>query len=192
MTETRYEGCEPSGSLAQDLLTEVFVVSAAQHATSAESDLYFIQVAGGGPVKIGISSDVRKRLDGLRTSCPYPLELRRTVRRMGLLERPLHAQLAAARLRGEWFEPTPDVLAVVDGPLATEGLLSQAPSLLGVSWYDAQRFDYDRFVQANWEFASASSLWSGCQLHVHWAIARHGTIGRAYEAALAEDARCAA
>lgn len=74
--------------------------------------VYFIRDRRG-PVKIGRTSsgNASARLEQLQTGNPYPLELLATTRKHA--EGELHARFAATRLLGEWFEPTPDLLALI-------------------------------------------------------------------------------
>lgn len=58
--------------------------------------------------KIGIAANPRRRLNAIKTSNPYEVELIRAVKvpdAIGL-ERQLHRQFAECRVRGEWFELT--------------------------------------------------------------------------------------
>jgi len=70
----------------------------------AEQDhrVYFIE-CNFELVKIGWSSDPHARLEGLRTSNPYPLELLALVDAGRDLEQALHVELADYRVTGEWF-----------------------------------------------------------------------------------------
>lgn len=80
--------------------------------------LYIIQCGENGPLKIGISANVEKRLRGLQSANPYPLRLVHSVRvgveRAALLEQEFHRWFAPYRLTGEWFLPSEPVLRFVD------------------------------------------------------------------------------
>jgi hypothetical protein len=76
--------------------------------------LYFIQCGEAGPIKIGASSRPLNRLRDLQVANPAPLKLLAHIHTAPSEERRLHAELNAHRVRGEWFEPHPEVLAVVD------------------------------------------------------------------------------
>jgi hypothetical protein len=67
--------------------------------------VYFIQAEDGGPIKIGVATDVDKRLAGLQTSHHRTLVVRRVLEGSVELERELHERFASARLVGEWFRP---------------------------------------------------------------------------------------
>jgi hypothetical protein len=75
--------------------------------------VYFIQSGDCGP--IGIAEDPLKRLRHLQTGSCESLRL------LGILpggaerEASLHRHLAEFRIRGEWFRPSPEVLASVPG-----------------------------------------------------------------------------
>lgn len=80
---------------------------------ASRTDLYFIQSADG-PIKIGLSGDVRKRIKGLQSSSPMKLALLCEVKGGGLMESDYHARFSAHRLHGEWFHPHPDILAEIE------------------------------------------------------------------------------
>jgi len=71
---------------------------------------YFVE--GGGLIKIGKAASIRSRLAGLRGSSPVPLKL------LGVIpgqehEAALHLRFSSARRHGEWFEPTPELVALI-------------------------------------------------------------------------------
>ncbi len=78
------------------------------------SFVYFIQMGDDGPIKIGWALDVKKRL--LDLQCGSPFELRLLLSRPGcdVEEGLLHRRFARSRLRGEWFRPSPEVLAFIE------------------------------------------------------------------------------
>lgn len=66
--------------------------------------IYFIQVGGPkGPVKIGVSTDVNRRLRVLATAHYEPLTVIATVDAPDKAERELHDLLRPHRIQGEWF-----------------------------------------------------------------------------------------
>ncbi len=75
--------------------------------------VYFVQARGGGPVKIGMTSNVPRRLRQLQAASDEELVVRRTVRvhvsKARTMERNLHAHFDEARLDGEWFRPVPEL-----------------------------------------------------------------------------------
>lgn len=76
-----------------------------------ETVIYFIQSEHGGPVKIGRADDLAKRLQGLGTGRPDTLVLLGAVAGTVEDERRVHAALNVYREKGEWFSPSPMVMA---------------------------------------------------------------------------------
>jgi hypothetical protein len=76
--------------------------------------IYFIQGESGGAIKIGHSMDPVKRLRDLQTSYPDNLILLLMVAGSETDEKALHEQLAASRLKGEWFSPSDEVLSAIE------------------------------------------------------------------------------
>lgn len=72
--------------------------------------LYFISsTKKNTPTKIGISSDVQRRLDHLQTANPYPLRCTGVIpfdsrREAANLENYLHRRLRKSCTQGEWFD----------------------------------------------------------------------------------------
>ena len=67
-------------------------------------------VSDGQYIKIGRARDVKKRLVGLRVASSRPLTL------LGVSHEPeqeIQARFAAHRVRGEWFEAVPELLAYI-------------------------------------------------------------------------------
>lgn len=67
-----------------------------------------------GPIKIGFTTQPRRRRSGLDTASPAKLDLLFFVEGSRAHERHLHQVLAAHRIRGEWFSPHPVVLATLE------------------------------------------------------------------------------
>jgi hypothetical protein len=76
--------------------------------------IYFIQAPPDGPVKIGYAAHPHLRLAALQVASAEPLELLAWLEGDRNLERAAHAHFADSRLRGEWFEPTPELLILAD------------------------------------------------------------------------------
>lgn len=73
--------------------------------------IYMIQSGDGGPVKIGLSKNPKKRLSQLQVSHPYTLRLIHIFAGGRDEEIALHLRFAEARIRGEWFHPLPEIVA---------------------------------------------------------------------------------
>lgn len=103
---------------------------------------YALQVAGGGPVKLGFtSSHPKSRLGSLQAASPFVLEIVACWPATKRHERALHEALAPYRLRNEWYHPVlpvwKRVLAEYDASLSRE---PERAAYLG-KW--AQRYGFD-------------------------------------------------
>jgi DNA-binding transcriptional regulator YiaG len=78
------------------------------------SVVYFIQAGADGPIKIGVASNLRRRLQMLQTGCPVPLVVLAITDGGREKEAELHLAHRADLVRGEWFKPSPAVLASVE------------------------------------------------------------------------------
>lgn len=80
--------------------------------------IYFIQAKKGGPIKIGFTTKAAtQRLMQLQTSCPDELVILKEREGSVDQERALHANLSDHRIRGEWYNPTDEVIATMNAPL---------------------------------------------------------------------------
>lgn len=66
--------------------------------------VYIIQCEDDfGPVKIGMTSDLRQRLVDLQAANPYPLRVLTVMCGGRTLEKALHRRFTKSRRHGEWF-----------------------------------------------------------------------------------------
>ncbi len=74
--------------------------------------VYFIQAIPDGPIKIGwCGASLKLRMATLRTTSPVPLDFLGVIRcYTRQMEYDYHVRFGAARLHGEWFEPTAELL----------------------------------------------------------------------------------
>jgi len=91
--------------------------------------VYFIRAGepghrGRGPVKIGFSTDVERRLRELQTASPVPLRVVERVIATPEVEALLHRRVCGwgRHLLGEWFDLSNDDIAELSVQLAEEGL----------------------------------------------------------------------
>lgn len=87
--------------------------------------VYFIQVENSGPIKIGISWDIFRRLTHIQSASYEELHLIGDIhcrdRKAALaLESELHQQFKDFHIRGEWFRAEPEVLAAVPAPCSRD------------------------------------------------------------------------
>jgi hypothetical protein len=75
--------------------------------------VYFIQ-RESGPVKIGTSTNVMKRLTALQSASPEPLHIRAACPGGSAVERAIHGLFSADRIAGEWFITSPALVALMD------------------------------------------------------------------------------
>lgn len=73
--------------------------------------IYLLQAGPGGPIKIGHTNDLPRRIALLQTGCADTLQLLGAYEGNPGDERVIHRTLAAHRIRGEWFRPDAEVLA---------------------------------------------------------------------------------
>lgn len=71
--------------------------------------LYFIACGKLGMVKIGVSSDPKKRLSGIQTAFPFPLEIVKTISQTHHTESHLHQKFSKYRKTGEWFHYSEEI-----------------------------------------------------------------------------------
>lgn len=78
--------------------------------------VYFITTVNDDfPVKIGVSSGYKSRLNTLQTSLPYQIKVLAVVPTQDVLfERRIHRDFADDRLCGEWFARTPRLLDYIE------------------------------------------------------------------------------
>lgn len=76
--------------------------------------LYFIGMGNDGPIKIGIAADVSKRLRKLQGGSPIELSILAICAGGPAIEKSLHQRFSQFRMKGEWFERSPELLAHID------------------------------------------------------------------------------
>lgn len=82
--------------------------------------VYFVQVTGGGPIKIGYTEgDPRSRMVKIQCDCPWPVALIGAVAGDFEEEQAFHAKLKDFRIQGEWFHPHNAVIAAIETAVAT-------------------------------------------------------------------------
>lgn len=76
--------------------------------------VYFVQQGADGPIKIGYSKDPVARFVSLQTGSAVQHRYLGNIPGTRETERTLHARFWGAHVRGEWFDPTPELLAYID------------------------------------------------------------------------------
>lgn len=77
-------------------------------------DVYFIQPAEGGLIKIGWAIDVSARMAILQCGSPVVLTVIHSEMGTKKREKGFHKLFAAHRRHGEWFEAAPDILTYIE------------------------------------------------------------------------------
>ena len=85
----------------------------ARAAVANQAQVYFIGIEPDGPIKIGKAINVQERLGTLQVAMPMPLALLATADGGRAREREYHARFEAHRIRGEWFERGPEIVAEI-------------------------------------------------------------------------------
>lgn len=75
--------------------------------------VYFISGENGN-IKIGITQDIVKRMESLQCGSSAKLKLLAVARGGAKYEKELHERFSQARVRGEWFEPVPELLDLIN------------------------------------------------------------------------------
>lgn len=79
-----------------------------------QGTIYFIRREDGeGPVKIGFSSKPWVRLESIDVCSPHPLTITAAIEGPSRLELRFHNLFRDSHIRREWFEATPELLAVM-------------------------------------------------------------------------------
>ena len=82
--------------------------------------VYFIQAGEGGPIKIGVTHNIKARLDGLQTANPFKLKVLAYFQCHATVEKELHLAFFDIRLEGEWFEPREDLITFIERSVSGE------------------------------------------------------------------------
>ena len=75
--------------------------------------VYFIQGIEGGPIKIGRARKPQIRLRVFQIACPIRLRILGVMEGDLETETKLHRRFATYRLHGEWFQVSPELLALI-------------------------------------------------------------------------------
>lgn len=74
--------------------------------------VYFVQHGCCGPIKIGKTRDIEKRMSTMEADAPEPLKL--VLMLSDATEAQMHKRFAGLRGRGEWFKPAPQLVEFVN------------------------------------------------------------------------------
>lgn len=85
--------------------------------------IYFVQHGDGGPIKVGTTTNLKRRIEALQNASPENLKLLATIDGGPNEEKILHSIMREERLRGEWFNPSSLVLSIVKKAKETPSIL---------------------------------------------------------------------
>lgn len=119
--------------------------------------VYFIRRKGdpSGLIKIGLTSDLSRRLASMETTIPEGIDLLVAIDGGEPVEAHFHALFRDSRVSGEWFVPSADLLACIDG-LKLRALDAGDDGLRVASREETAPTDRDRAIME--EMASAIRL----------------------------------
>jgi hypothetical protein len=107
--ERRYSSDCP---LDEDLLAHPWIVERKGRKPIVQS-VYFIQAGTDGPIKIGMTHELKKRLGAMQVANHEELTVLLFTPGGAAVEQWMHYKYRAHCIRGEWFKPHPDLLAEI-------------------------------------------------------------------------------
>jgi hypothetical protein len=109
--------------------------------------VYFVQESLVGAIKIGVASDVERRLKIIQTDCPGTLTLLAVMPGVtNAVEPELHLMFSRFHIRGEWFRSDPELLEFIESVAVTVQALAFCMTVEGdVDVGDMWRFHIESF-----------------------------------------------
>lgn len=75
--------------------------------------VYFVQSRLGGPIKIGLTTQLNQRLKQLQNESPIPLDIVGALHGDEQVESAIHERFRKLQLHGEWFEPSKELVEFI-------------------------------------------------------------------------------
>lgn len=123
--------CEAASRRAREVAELAKTISKARKSQARfRSWIYFIQ-AESGPIKIGLTTDTHKRVGKLQCGNHETLTLLARTPGRASDEKRLHTRFAEHHIRGEWFKPHADILALVAKAKSAHPILSEIMRIKG-------------------------------------------------------------
>lgn len=82
-----------------------------------EAFVYVVQIGEDGPIKIGFTTKIKRRIAAIRAGIPSRVFVRMIGPGTDRLEKMFHEMLEPHRLKGEWFVPTKEVMSLLASSL---------------------------------------------------------------------------
>jgi len=83
------------------------------HAVECGKVVYFVQSRLGGPIKIGLATELKQRLKQLQSGSPIPLQIVGALQGDEEVEAAIHERFRKLQLHGEWFEPSVELVEFI-------------------------------------------------------------------------------
>lgn len=128
---SNYKECAKIGCYSRTFSGHKFCKGHDESGSHQIDCVYFAWSPEAASVKIGYSSNIKKRLIGLQTSSPYELVLFAYITGNKEFEAALHENLKDYRLKGEWFMTSDKVINVMSiakhrGQIGIEDYLNES------------------------------------------------------------------
>jgi len=81
--------------------------------------IYFVQAGINGPIKIGITNNINRRIKELEKEAPYELNILAEYPGGRKFEKRIHTMFQKFRIRGEWFRPEEELLFWMENIIIT-------------------------------------------------------------------------
>ncbi len=109
---------------------------------TGRSWVYFAQRGDDGPIKIGRTRQLADRMAALRSTQPEEMNLIGKLPEVVISEARSHILFRHLRMRGEWFQPAPEILELAAASLSIygPGYIDDIPECLSAQWAIIQRF----------------------------------------------------
>lgn len=133
----------------------------------ASSVVYFIQMQNSkGPIKIGVAEDARFRLSDLQVGNPHKLRLLGSCPGDRRLEATIHKRLKNWRIRGEWFQPTIEVVDEIAKHISfapADDPKFRTHIGLGQPEWEVRCMNCNYFIRADYERKAKPQMCKACE-----------------------------
>jgi hypothetical protein len=79
-----------------------------------ERFVYFIQNESNQEIKIGVTSNIEKRMNDISRVIKAPVKLLKLIKGNEVTEKELHNKFSQYRIHGEWFAPSKELIKYID------------------------------------------------------------------------------
>jgi hypothetical protein len=113
------------------------------------SKVYFLQGENGGPIKIGHTNDIEKRIKLMQTGNPDKLVLLHLTSGGKNFEDQLHVRFSEFHYRGEWFYPSEEILDFISELKIKDEKEPHIPTIVefALAWGESLTTDEKKLLQ---------------------------------------------